>query len=101
MTVQRDVGLQFALVKEILDPKAQKRQLEEKIRAVEEWNNLFLENAARMDIHSYMQSRLQTAVTTPNTAVSQLSLNFDDDVVSVGINPTPSPKAATTSKFIP
>jgi hypothetical protein len=85
MTVQRDVGLQFALVKEILDPKAQKRQLEEKIRAVEEWNNLFLENAARMDIHFYMQSRLETAITTPNTAVSQLSLDFDDDVVSAGI----------------
>lgn len=85
MTVQRDVGLQFALVKEILDPKVQKRQLEEKIRAVEEWNNLFLENAARMDIHFYMQSRLETAVTTPNTAVSQLSLDFDDDVVSAGI----------------
>jgi len=85
MTVQCDVGLQFALVKEILDPKAQKRQLEEKIRAVEEWNNLFLENAARMDIHFYMQSRLETAVTTPNTAVSQLSLDFDDDVVSAGI----------------
>ena len=85
MTVQCDVGLQFALVKEILDPKAQKRQLEEKIRAVEEWNNLFLENGARMDIHFYMQSRLETAVTTPNTAVSQLSLDFDDDVVSAGI----------------
>ena len=85
MTVQCDVGLQFALVKEILDPKAQKRQLEEKIRAVEEWNNLFLENAARMDIHFYMQSRLETAITTPNTAVSQLSLDFDDDVVSAGI----------------
>jgi len=54
-----------------------------------------------MDIHFYMQSRLETAITTPNTAVSQLSLDFDDDVVSVGINPTPSPKAGTTSKFIP
>ena len=30
MTVQRDVGLQFTLIKEILDPKAQKRQMEEK-----------------------------------------------------------------------
>ena len=42
MAVQRDVGLQFALMTEILDPKAQKRQVEEKIKAVEEWNNLFL-----------------------------------------------------------
>lgn len=73
MTVQRDVGLQFALMTEILDPKAQKRQVEEKIKAVEEWNNLFLENAARMDIHYYMEKELQMAVkTTSNRSVSQL-----------------------------
>jgi hypothetical protein len=42
MTARREVGLQFALVKEILDPKAQKRHVEEKIRAVEERNSLFL-----------------------------------------------------------
>jgi len=75
---QRDVGLQFALVKEILDPKAQKQQVEEKIKAVEERNNLFLENAARMDIHSYMQKEDEMAVTTTsNRSVSQLSLSFD------------------------
>ena len=34
MTAQRDAGLQFALIKEILDPKAQKRPREEKIKAV-------------------------------------------------------------------
>ena len=50
MTVQREVGLQFALVKEILDPKAQKQQVEEKIRAVEERNSLLLQNAARMQV---------------------------------------------------
>ena len=73
MTVQRDVGLQFALMTEILDPKAQKRQVEEKIKAVEEWNNLFLENAARMDIHCYMEKELQMAVkTTSHRSVSQL-----------------------------
>ena len=83
MAVQRDVGLQFALMTEILDPKAQKRQVEEKIKAVEEWNNLFLENAARMDIHRYMQKELQMAVkTTSNRSVSQLSLSFDNDAVS-------------------
>ena len=96
MTVQRDVGLQFALVKAILDPKAHKRQVEEKIRAVEEWNNLFLEKAARMDIHSYMQKKPQMPVkATPNRSVSQLSLSFDNDAVSAGVNPTLSPRAAT------
>ena len=54
MTVQRDVGLQFALVKEILEPEAQKRQMEDKIKAVEKRNNLLLENAARMEMHAYM-----------------------------------------------
>ena len=43
MTAQRDAGLQFALVKDVLDPKEQKREVEEKIRAAEEWNNLLLE----------------------------------------------------------
>jgi hypothetical protein len=57
MTVQRDVGLQFVLLKELLDPKAQKQQVEEKIKAVEERNNLLLENAARMDMHAYLQSK--------------------------------------------
>jgi hypothetical protein len=83
MTVQRDVDVRFALTTEILDPKTQKRQIEEKIKAVEEWNNLFLENAARMDIHSYMQKELQMAVkTTSDRSVSQLSLTFDNDAVS-------------------
>jgi hypothetical protein len=57
MTARREVGLQFALVKEILDPKAEKRQVEEKIRAVEERNRVLLQNAARMDIGAYMQSK--------------------------------------------
>jgi hypothetical protein len=61
MTLQRDVGHQFALVKEILDAKEQKRNLEEKIRAVEERNNLLLENAARIEMYAYMHSKLQTA----------------------------------------
>lgn len=60
MTVQRDVGHQFALVKEILDAKEQKRHLEEKIRAVEKRNNLLLENAARIEMYAYMHSKLQT-----------------------------------------
>jgi len=64
MTVQREVGLQFALVKEILDPKAQKQQVEEKIRAVEERNRVLLQNAARMDIDAYMQSKTQPSAGT-------------------------------------
>jgi hypothetical protein len=43
MPVPRDSGFQFALVKEILDPNAEKRQIEEKIKAVEEWNKLIEE----------------------------------------------------------
>jgi hypothetical protein len=86
--VLRDVGLQFALMTEILDPKAQKRQVEEKIKAAEEWNNLFLENAARIDIHCYMQKELQMAgKTTSNSSASQLSLRFKNDAVSAGVNP--------------
>ena len=64
MTAQRDMGLQFTLIKEILDPKAQKRQMEEKIKAVEERNNLHLENAARMEMHAYMQSRFNPSANT-------------------------------------
>ena len=61
MTVQRDVGHQFAIVKEIIDAKEKKRHLEEKIRAVEERNNLLLENAARIEMYAYMHSKLQMA----------------------------------------
>jgi hypothetical protein len=82
MTVQREVGLQFALVKEILDPKAEKQQVEEKIRAVEERNRLLLQNAARMDIDAYMQSKTQpSAKTTSGDPVPQLSLTFDSDFI--------------------
>jgi hypothetical protein len=82
MTVQREVGLQFALVKEILDPKAQKRQVEEKIRAVEERNSLLLQNAARMDIYAYMQSKTKpSAKTTSGDPVPQLPLTFDNNFV--------------------
>ena len=81
MTVQRDVGLQFALVKEILDPTAQKRQVEEKIRAVEQRNKRFLENAARLDMHSYMESKPQTTLRA-TTSDSQLLLGFENNPVS-------------------
>jgi hypothetical protein len=57
MTVQRGVGIQFALIKETLDTIEQKRLTEEKVKAIEERNNLLLENAARMEMHAHMQSR--------------------------------------------
>ena len=59
MTVQRDVGVQFALVKEILDPTAQKRQVEEEIRAPEQRNKRFLGNAARLDMHATWNQSLK------------------------------------------
>lgn len=77
MTAQRDVGLQFPLIKEILDPKEQKRQMEEKMKAVEERNNLLLENAARMEMHAYMQSRPKPSPnTTSDNSLTQLSLSL-------------------------
>mgnify|MGYP003576103580 CR=1 FL=1 len=83
MTAQRDVALQFPLIKEILDPKAQKRQMEEKIKAVEERNNLLLENAARMEMHAYMESRPKPSPnTTPNNSLTQLSLSLVDRTLS-------------------
>jgi len=83
MTVQRDVGLQFALVKEILEPEAQKRQMEDKIKAVEKRNNLLLENAARMEMHAYMQSRPKPSPnTTSDNSLTQLSLSFLDRTLS-------------------
>jgi hypothetical protein len=36
---------------------AQPRQVEQKIRALEEWNNLLFENAKRVEIYSYGQSK--------------------------------------------
>ena len=46
MKLQRDTGFQFALVKEILDANAQKQQVEEKIRAAEEWQSLLLRRSS-------------------------------------------------------
>ena len=80
MPVPRDSGFQFALVKEILDPNAEKRQIEEKIKAVEEWNKLIEEKAARQDIEVYQQSKSHPIpIRTPETdRIAQLSLNLDE-----------------------
>ena len=82
MTAQRDVGLQFTLVKATIDPTSQRRKVEEKIRAVEEWNNLLLENAARMDMGPYMQSKAQAVLKEMLNSGSQLPLPFENDPVS-------------------
>jgi hypothetical protein len=87
MAVQRGGGLQFTLVKTILDPTAQRRNVEEKIRAVEEWNNLLLENAARMAMRPYTQSKAQTVLKEMVNSGSQLSLPFENHAVSARVCP--------------
>lgn len=77
MTVQREV-----VVKAVLEPMAERRDVEEKIRAVEEWNNLLLENAARSDMDSYMQQKSQRTSKEMPSSESQLSLRFENSAVS-------------------
>ena len=62
MMVQRDVTLLAA----------ERRDVEQKIRAAEEWNNLLLENAKRVELYSYRQSK-RLLKELPNSG-SQLSL---------------------------
>jgi DNA-binding transcriptional MerR regulator len=84
MPLSRDSGFQFAIVKEILDPNAQKRQIEEKIKAVEEWNKLLDEKAARQEIETYKQSKPHPVPirTSKTDCISQLSLKLDELVSS-------------------
>ena len=86
------------LIKENLDPKAQKRQSRRKLSGggVEQSGP---RECGTNGFHSYMQKKLQMAVkTTPNRSISQLSLSFDNDAISAGVNPTRSPRAATDQK---
>jgi len=77
MTGQRDdVGLQVNT-----RSTGQRGSVEEKFRAVEEWNDLLLENAARMDVHAHRQTKHQTVLKMAN-AESQLSLCFDNELFS-------------------
>jgi hypothetical protein len=62
MMLQRDVTLL----------EAERRDVEQKIRAAEEWNNLLLENAKRVEMYSYGQSK-RLLKEMPNSG-SQLSL---------------------------
>jgi hypothetical protein len=70
MTAQRDVRLSAV----------QRREVEEKIRAAEAWNNLLLENATRIDMFCYGQSK--TVVKEMPNSGSQLSLWSEKDPLS-------------------
>jgi hypothetical protein len=59
---------------------AQSREVEQKIRALEEWNNLLLENAKRVEMYSYAQSK-KLLKKLPNSG-SQLSLWSENELVS-------------------
>lgn len=69
MTVHRDVRLSLA---------AQRRT--ERIRALEAWNDLLLQNAVQIDMYSYGQSK-RALIEIPNSG-SQLSLWSENDPLS-------------------
>jgi len=70
MTVERDVIVRAA----------ERRGLEQKIRAVEEWNNLLLESAKRGEMYSYAQSK--NVLKEMLNSGSQLSLWPENDLHS-------------------
>jgi len=70
MTVQRDVRLSAV----------QRREVEEKITAAEAWNDLLLENATRIDMYSYGQSK-KVLKEMPSSG-PQLSLWSEKDPLS-------------------
>ena len=70
MKVQRDVTLLAA----------EQRDVEQKIRALEEWNNLLLENAKRVEMYSYGQSK-RLLKEMPNSG-SQLLLWSENELLS-------------------
>jgi hypothetical protein len=59
---------------------AARRDVEQKIRALEEWNNLLLENVKRVEMYSYGQSK-KVLKKLPNSG-SQLSLWSENELVS-------------------
>jgi len=81
MRVRCDTGIQYALVRDV-DPQALNRQVEQQIRAAEDRNKLFLENAARRDIDAYVNSTPYAIKAKPLMSLAQLSLNFDKVAVS-------------------
>jgi hypothetical protein len=84
MTVRRDVALQLALVKEMIDEKAQKLELEERIKAAERRSTLLLENAARKEIETYKQTRMDATAKAriESHCAFQLSLGLDETALS-------------------
>ena len=73
MTVQREVVT--TLVKAVPDPLAERRGAsEEKLRAVEEWNNILLEKAERMDTYFYTPSNRESVLQRVCNPGVQLSL---------------------------
>jgi predicted methyltransferase MtxX (methanogen marker protein 4) len=88
MRVRCDTGIQYALLRDV-DPQALKRQVEQQIRAAEDRNKVFLENAARRDIDAYVNSTINPK---PVMSLAQLSLNFDKLGVSARL-----PSAASLS----
>lgn len=78
MRVRCDTGIQYALLRDV-DPQALKRQVEQQIRAAEDRNKVFLENAARRDIDAYVNSTIHA---NPVMSLAQLSLNFDKHAAS-------------------
>lgn len=81
MRVRCDTGIQYALVRDV-DPQALKREVEQQIRAAEDRNKLFLENAARRDIDAYVNSTPYAIKAKSVMSLAQLSLNFDKVPVS-------------------
>jgi hypothetical protein len=81
MRLKCDTGIQYALVRD-RDPQALKRQVEHQIRAAEDRNKVFLENAARRDIDAFVNSTSYAIKAKPVMPLAQLSLNFDKVAVS-------------------
>ena len=77
MRVRNDTGIQYALVKGVLDPETLKRQVEQQITAAEDRNKVFLESAARRDIDAYVNATTYVIKAKPTVSPPQLSLNFD------------------------
>jgi hypothetical protein len=86
MRIRCDTGIQYALVKDVFDPQALKRQVEQQISAAEDRNRRFLEAAARRDIDAYLNSATY-AIKKTAISLAQLSLNFDKVTESTGLQP--------------
>ena len=75
MAIQREI---VTLVQAALDPVTQKEGIEEKLKAVEEWNNMLLERAERMDSYFYIKSNPQSLPQRMPNSGAQLCLVFTD-----------------------